>query len=326
MKIVVIGGVTSTNLLIEKLFQYKFFNVHVLGYAPEDISRVSGWVDLSTSAKQAQYSFTPFTSVSDCRQLIEGLAPDLIFAVGLSQLIPVDILAIPKFGSIGFHPTALPRGRGRAPIAWLILESQAGAANFFFIRNGVDDGPVLESVDFSVTEEDDASSIEKKLLNAESLALDALLPRIARNDFSALEQDHSQASWYGRRTPDDGLINWQLSARRVLQLIRSSTTPHPGAFTYERDSTITIWRAAIEFRAEKGVVGRIIIVDADNTFVVQCGEGLLRVLEWTCSSSWLPRVGQLMGYYLESEVHRLRADISALTARVMKLESLLRQR
>lgn len=324
MKVAVVGGVNSTATLVKKLAEHSYTEVKVWGYSPNNKERVSGWADLNALCKELQFDHSPFLKVEDCAQDIINFQPEIIFAVGLSQLIPERIIEAAKYGCIGFHPTKLPKGRGRAPIAWLVLESQPGAANFFFIRRGVDDGPILERKEFSVTEEDNASTVEEKLLAAESMALDSLLPRLAAGDFSASEQDHSVASWYGRRAPEDGLINWHLSAEKIVRLIRASTTPHPGAFTYEKDSNIIIWEAKTELRAENGVIGRILSVDSNNGFLVQCGEGLVRVLKWTSSDSWNPRVGQMLGYYVESEVHNLRAQVFSLTERLTALEGLLR--
>lgn len=323
MKIAVIGGVSSTKLLIEKLSQHGFNNIHVWGYAPENTSRVSGWSDLRGISESLSFRYTPFVRVSDCKEELTDFAPDLIFAVGLSQIIPEDILSVPRMGCIGFHPTALPRGRGRAPLAWLILEGMDGAASFFLLRKGVDDGPIVAQAPFLVDEHDDAASVETKLLIAEAAALDAWLPQLAFGEISGKEQDHSRANWYGRRAPEDGWLDWNKSAEDLYRLIRASTAPHPGAYTFYEDAVITIWAAELNARPEKGVVGRILQVFPDQSFLIQCTKGLLHVKKWQATNAWQPKVGIKLGYYTEAEIYKLRIKNARLEERLERLEGRL---
>ncbi len=324
MKIAVIGGVRSTGVVVRKLCEHGFKDVIVFGYQPQNTSNVSGWVDLSLVAKESGFIYQSFVRVDECTQSLRDFGPDRVFAVGLSQIIPIAMLTIPPDGFVGFHPTNLPLGRGRAPLAWLILEQNDGAASFFIMQEGVDDGPILVQVPFSVDFSDDASSVEKKLLNAEAIALDDLLPRLADGSVELRPQDHNSATYYGKRSPDDGWINWHNTAVDLLTHIRASCSPHPGAFTFDVDEKIVITRANLTFSESiKGVVGRILEVSDTGEFLIQCGDGCLWILEWSASPEWLPRVGRKLGFYAECEIISLRSQISSLQARVSDLEALI---
>lgn len=323
MKVGVVGGVLSTKILIEKLAQHGFKDVHVWGYQPMKIENVSGWCDLRIISNVSGFQHSSFVKVVDCENEIKKYNPDILFVVGLSQIVPASIMEIPRFGSLGFHPTSLPKGRGRAPIAWLILKESHGAATFFSLRAGVDDGPIVAQEFFDVLPVDDARDIEKKILISEGLALDSLLPALNKNgELAMTEQDHSVASWYGRRSPADGWINWACSAHEIQKLIRASTLPHPGAFTYSETITLKIWKAQVINEPCMGVVGRILRVDTDS-FLVQTGDGLLEISEWSSSVDWCPRVGIMLGYYVESEVYNLHAICTNLQARVSELEKII---
>lgn len=323
MRIAVIGGVSSTEVLVEKLAEHGFEHVSVWGYHPGNTANVSGWVDLAEVSRNHGYSYLPFEKVVDCEAAVKEYCPDALFVVGLSQIVPATILQIARLGAFGFHPTALPRGRGRAPIAWLILNEVRGAATFFALREGVDDGPIVAQEFFDVEEGDDAKSIEGKILAAEMAALDVVLGSLSNGVIEAREQDHSVATWYGRRSPEDGWIDWTCSAREIHRLVRASTDPHPGAYTYCDDVTLRVWKAEASADPIVGVVGRIVSVEDGGGFVVQSGEGLLRILAWSSSRDWRPRVGLRLGYYVEPEIQRLRALCADLQARVAGLESAL---
>jgi methionyl-tRNA formyltransferase len=322
MRIGVIGGVSSTKVLLEKLSEHEFEDVHVWGYQSDKTENVSGWCDLKDFSNSKGYHYSDFTKVSDCEHEIKCCGPDILFVVGLSQIVPRSIIEIPKLVSFGFHPTTLPKGRGRAPIAWLILNETCGAATFFSLSEGVDDGPIAVQEFFDIHGEDDAGSIEAKILKAESIALDSLLPELKKGQFTVREQDHSKASWYGRRTPEDGWIDWASSSFEIEKLIRASTAPHPGAFTFSGDLTVKIWKARVINESYMGVIGRILRVE-NGTFVVQTGTGLLEVNDWSSPGEWSPRVGIRLGYYVESEVYQLRALCKSLQVRVGELEKLV---
>ena len=320
MKIAVIGGVSSTELLVRKLKEYGHQYVHVWGYTPKNTDLISGWTDIGGLCKSVEYDHTPFRKIDECVQELTNFAPDVLFAVGLSQIIPKNMLSIAKCANVGFHPTALPRGRGRAAIAWMVLEQTDGAATFFELRDDMDAGPIFVQELFAVDETDDASSVEAKILEAEAVALDNWLPKFSAGDLSNYEQNHENANWYGRRTPEDGIIDWNLKLDNLLRLIRAAAPPHPGAFTYSGNNKVLILAADPCNRPEKGVVGRILQVHENGSFVVQAADGLLHVTCWTASTGWLPRVGMHLGYYAETEIFNLRRCVSKMREQIEQLE------
>lgn len=323
MKIAVLGGVASTELLLHKLKEHCFDEVHVWGFSPPDTRTVSGWRELGEVCVTYRYEYAPFFRVSECQEALRDFEPDVLFAVGLSQILPDDMLALAKRTNVGFHPTRLPEGRGRAAIAWLILDQAHGAATFFELRGGVDDGPVFVQQPFVVTPEDDASSVEAKVLEAEAKALDQWLPDLAKGTLRAAEQEHDRATWYGRRTPQDGWIDWSATSDDVLRLVRASTAPHPGARTVQGETMVTVWRARSDDLKIRGVVGRIVSLDSDDKFTVQTGTGLVRVEDWASDGDWKPRVGVRFGYYSDFEVLKLRRSLASLEERVLGLATRL---
>lgn len=321
MKVAVIGGVVSTEALVQALVRHKVGEIAVWGYEPKDTSLVSGWRDLRRLSDELGLLFEGFRKVTECEASLRAFAPDILFVVGLSQIVPTSMLDIAAKANIGFHPTALPRGRGRAALAWLILQGENGAATFFELRDVVDDGPVFVQEPYAVVDSDDTADVEAKLLEAERIALDRWLPQLAQGDFSAGDQDHGVATWFGRRTPEDGWLDWQARRDDLLRLIRASAPPHPGAFTFCQNHKILILKAVTSDRRETGVPGRILAVHADGGFEVQASDGIMYVTEWQSITGWKPRVGALLGYYTEVEVFELRTRLAQLEHVVTTLET-----
>jgi methionyl-tRNA formyltransferase len=221
---------------------------------------------------------------------------DVIFAVGFSQLLKEDWLTLAKHGCIGFHPTKLPMGRGRAPIAWLILEGKSGAATFFQMGNGADDGPIYQQEPFEVDVNDDVESLVPKVQNAISIALDKLLPRMKAGIWDAIPQNHEKATFYTKRDPIDGLINWNLNAQEIDRLIKATTAPYPGAFSFVRGEIIKIWKSTVANENNIiGVVGRVLLVDENKGYLVQCGDGALWIKSFTTIAKDGIKLGDFLG-------------------------------
>lgn len=320
-KVAVIGAVSTTKVTIEKLHEHGFEIVAVLGHEPLKPELFSGIEDLSSLSKSLDLPYKGYQKINDPELVkwVKGKQPDYLFAVGFSQLLSEEWLNISRMGTIGFHPTKLPKGRGRAPLAWLVLENTVGAANFFVMNQNADDGPILTSFDFEVSEDDDSTSLGSKIMQASRQALDQWLPELKKGYWNPVEQDLSQATWYGKRSPVDGLIDWTLSAHVIDRLVKASTKPHPGAYTFFNDEKLLVWKGSIEKELPiKGVPGRVLILDKYKGLLVQTGTLPYWIKEFEQLDDYRKiMVGSLLGYNVQHEVYELKKIINKL----QKIES-----
>jgi methionyl-tRNA formyltransferase len=324
-KIVLAGSVNSSLVTLEQLVHHQMDVAAVFGYEPKNTSEISSYVSMKEFCHNHQIAYYPFSKINSVENLniLKELKPDIFFVVGLSQLVSDEMLSVSKLGNVGFHPTYLPKGRGRAPIAWLILEEKIGAANFFLMGSGTDDGPIFIQEVFSVEETDNAAGIEQKILISIKQALSNWLPHLKKGEWNFVPQNEMDASYYGKRAPEDGIINWNCSAENIDKLIRASSKPHPGAFTFANTSKIYIWHSQIETGVKiKGVTSRVLLIKEDK-FLVQCGKGLLWIYGITNDSSQpvVLKVGQKLGYYPELEIYNLRNEIQELKEWIKKITS-----
>lgn len=306
-KIIVIGAVQSTLVTLKKLIEYKFKIQGVLGHEPIKADKVSKLVNLKDVCVDYGIDYRPFHKINDEEHIKWAIEkqPDIIFAVGFSQLLSNVWLSMPKLGCVGFHPTQLPKGRGRAPITWMILEQENGAANFFLMGEGADDGPIFIQEPFEVTEDDDVNSVLNKILFSIEVALDKWLPKLKLGVWEAIEQDHSKASWYEKRSIEDGHINWAQPADEINRLIKATTYPHPGAYTYLRGCKVIILNSTLEKDLNvKGVVGRILRIDQKKGYLIQCGTGLIWVKNLICEENLKFTIGTKLGLSLDDFLTR----------------------
>lgn len=327
LKIVIAGSVGSSRRTLQALLRHNAHIVGVLGLALEAAKNVSGYTRLDDLLPGRAIPYMDFVNINDADIVarVREWEPDLMFVVGLSQLVRAELLSIPRLGCVGFHPTWLPEGRGRAPVAWLTLDNRPGAATFFLMDEGMDSGPILVQQPFFVTSADYANDVVDKLEEAIDKALDNWLPQLLSGQWQPQPQDNALATYNGRRAPTDGLIDWHDSAKSIHALIRATSRPHPGAYTYVSANKLIIWRAELEQSLpHRGVVGRVLLVDSDKGCLIQTGDGLLWLTETEFVATESPsamRVGMKMGYSVDDELYRLKQKMVTLEQRLSDLEN-----
>jgi methionyl-tRNA formyltransferase len=205
--------------------------------------------------------------------------PDLIFVVGWSQLVMDEFIGLPRHGVFGMHPTLLPRHRGRAAIPWAILSGLAKTGvTLFQIGDGTaDSGPLVGQVEVPVDPHETATTLYEKVTAAHLELVREYVPRLIDGSAERIPQDTRRASAWPKRTPADGIIDWETRAPYLYDWVRAQTRPYPGAFTYLGDEKVVVWRARPVELEEEAPAGTVVGLDGAQA-VVACGEGGL-VLE-----------------------------------------------
>ena len=267
LKVVYISGVKFGYELLSNLLKHEKHISLIISYEDQKKQNYSDFADFKELSKKYNIIHKQVNTINDKKnvELIRSLQPDLIFVMGWSQLLSEEIIKIPKIGVIGSHPTELPKYRGRAPIPWTILKNlKQSALTFFWINPGIDDGPIENQQIFQIDTNDDASTIYKKIIDIGKDMILEDLELIENGELRKIPQDQTKfiENW-PKRQPDDGKINWLKTSSEIHRLIRASTHPYPGAFTYFGKKKIKIWKATISNDKSDGI-GRIMEINDDK--------------------------------------------------------------
>jgi methionyl-tRNA formyltransferase len=210
---------------------------------------------------------------------LRRLEPELVFVVGWSQLVHDPFIALASDGVFGMHPTLLPRHRGRAPIPWAILAGLArtGVTLFEIVDATADSGAIVGQKVVDIAPDETAASLFARLAEAHVDLVRELVPQLLSGTAPRMPQNPSRASSWPRRTPSDGIIDWETRAPYLYDWVRAQTRPYPGAFTFLGDEKVIVWDARPVELAEAAPAGTIVEVSSEGP-VVACGEGGL-VLE-----------------------------------------------
>ncbi len=191
-------------------------------------------------------TYTPEKLTEEDVQNIKSLAPDIILSVYYRSLISDEILKLAPFGAFNMHGSLLPKYRGRAPINWVLVkgEKETGATLHYMVAKA-DAGDIVGQKVVPIDNEDTALTLTKKVTAAACEIIKEVYPLIETKNLKPRKQDMSVSTYFGRRTPADGLINWNTEAQTIYNLIRAVTRPFPGAFFEEGGKKIIIWRAKV---------------------------------------------------------------------------------
>ncbi len=210
--------------------------------------------------------------------LIREMEPDIVLSCYFRQMVKEEILDIPRIAAVNLHGSLLPKYRGRCPVNWQLVhgEKEGGVTLHHMVRKA-DAGDIIAQQAVRIDEKDTALTLFRKLEDCAESLLREYIPKLLDGTAPRIPQDHSKATYFGGRRPEDGKIDWSWDAHRIYNLIRAVTWPYPGAFTFLDGKKIMIWTAeVVDSDSVCAVPGTILYRGSEC--VVQTGKGLLRIL------------------------------------------------
>ena len=175
---------------------------------------------------------------------LRELAPDLMVVVAYGQIIPAEVLAIPKRGAVNVHASLLPRHRGAAPIAHAILSGDAETGvTIMRMDEQLDHGPVLAVRRTAIGEGEDAAALTARLA---IMGAELLVETVGRLDeIKAVEQEHAGATIAPRLRREDGELEWSMDAQEIDRRVRG-LQPWPGVTLPTKKGRVKVLSGHVE--------------------------------------------------------------------------------
>ncbi|MGO9635024.1 MAG: formyltransferase [Steroidobacteraceae bacterium] len=200
--------------------------------------------------------------------------PDFVFSFYYRHLLNSAWLAIPKHGALNMHGSLLPKYRGRAPVHWAIIhgESVTGASLHYMVEKP-DAGALVDQQAVPILENDTALTVSLKVAEAAQQVLRRSLPKLIAGNAAARALDLAQGSYFGRRRPEDGRIDWRQGARTVHDLVRAVAPPFPGAFTEVNGCRLAVLETRIDTEPARFGARAPCLYAADGRWYADCVDG-----------------------------------------------------
>ncbi|PYJ94729.1 MAG: methionyl-tRNA formyltransferase [Verrucomicrobia bacterium] len=207
-------------------------------------------------------------------QELAQLRPDVIVVAAYGQILPRQILELPRFGCLNVHASLLPKYRGAAPIQWAILnDERETGVTIMKMDEGLDTGDILSQQSTPIGAEDDAPTLHHRL---GAIGADLLVKTIP--DYVTKQSDEG-ASYARKITKEDGRLDWNQAARALWNRVRG-LVPWPGAYTFlssePRAQLLKLWQA--EVAGQSSAAPGEVLEAGKNGIVIACGQQSLRIL------------------------------------------------
>lgn len=211
------------------------------------------------------------------RRFLEEKEIDVLISVNYLFLIDNDLILLPKVVAFNIHGSLLPKYRGRTPHVWAIINNEKEVGiTAHLIDNGCDTGDIIKQIVIPVEDGDTGAEILKKFNALYIPLLDTILEVISNGELKTVPQEHEKATYFGKRTPEDGKIDWNWQKERIRNWVNAQADPYPGAFTFYQDKKIIIDRVSFSDRGFSYDMANGMITCVDP-LLVKTPNGLLQI-------------------------------------------------
>ncbi|QTN38491.1 methionyl-tRNA formyltransferase [Cryomorphaceae bacterium] len=219
-----------------------------ISYSSEEVVNYN-YADLRPYSEQLGVPYFLVNSQSGCRMSdyadsLKKLNPDVMLVMGWYYMVNKSLRSVARLGAWGIHASLLPKYAGGAPLVWAMIEGQhETGVTLFRFKDGVDNGDIIAQKRIVIEEHDYIKDVYEKATQASKETLTQVLNAESVN---FVPQDEDKIEIYPQRSPKDGEIDWDQSAKEIYDFIRAQSEPYPGAWTTIKGKKITIWKATIE--------------------------------------------------------------------------------
>lgn len=211
-------------------------------------------------------------------QELKDMHPDFIIVVAYGQILPKEVIDIPKYACINLHASLLPKYRGAAPINWAIIKGETISGNTTMLMDvGLDTGDMLLKQEVPITRDMIAGELHDILMENGADLLVETIKRMSKGEIKPEKQKDSETCYASMLNKEIAKIDWNLSSMEIHNLIRG-LNPWPIAYTNYKDQVMKIYKSEIVDKESGKTEGTILSV-SDKGIEVACKEGTLLIKE-----------------------------------------------
>ncbi|MFC1629886.1 methionyl-tRNA formyltransferase [Patescibacteria group bacterium] len=283
IKIIFMGTPEFGAIILEMLCQTEFKPVLVITTPDKPVGRKQILTSPPTkiSAKKYKIPVIQPEILANSKSEILNSKPDIIVVASFGQILPKEILEIPKHGTLNVHPSLLPKYRGASPVQHTILNGDKETGiTVMLMDEKMDHGKIISTVEYHIPNKINYKKLKEKLANLGSELLIKTIPKWMAGEIKPVEQDHLKATFTKILKKEDGKINWQKPAEFIERKVRA-LDPWPGTWTIWQKSNNKTQRIKIlktrilNSRYPKTYPIGKVLVAPQNEVCIQTGNGFL---------------------------------------------------
>lgn len=233
-------------------------------------------------------------------KILKDLAPDVIVVVAFGQILPKEILEIPKYGCINGHASILPMYRGAGPVQWVVIngEQETGITTMR-MDEGLDTGDMIEKAVIPIEPKETGGTLHDKLMVLSGELMVSTLEKLEKGTAVFTHQGDRKTCYASMLDKKMGDIDFTKSAVEIERLIRG-LNPWPSAYTTLNGKTMKIWDADV-VAGKEGVLPGTVLEVTKKSIIVQTGKDALSLKEiQLAGKKRMKTEAFLLGYHIET--------------------------
>ena len=156
---------------------------------------------------------------------------DLALMIHWRYMTPQAFIDALPLGAVVIHDSLLPKYRGFSPTAWAIADGQTECgATMFYPNKEMDCGDIIDQMRVEIKSTDTIKEVFEKVTDVYKKLVRNNIFDIILKTASRTPQNHTDATSRPKRKADDYKIDLSKSADEIIDLVRASVAPYPGAF------------------------------------------------------------------------------------------------
>jgi len=270
-KIIFLGTPEFGAIILEGLVKNNYSPILVVTALDKPVGRKQVLTPSPVKIIAEKYRITLLQSikVSSIKYQVLSIKPDLIILAAYGQILPKEILEIPKFGCLNVHPSLLPKYRGASPIQAAILNGDKETGiTIILMDEKMDHGKIVSNIKYQVSSNIIYEELSKELAELGAKLLIEIIPKWINNKIEAQSQDESKATYTKIIKKEDGKIDWSKPAEEIERQIRAFY-PWPGSFFF--------WKKNNKILRVKILEADVLKSEDPKQFCVKCGKDYLSI-------------------------------------------------
>ena len=277
IRIVFFGEINFSERILEFLINKKF---NIVGVITRKKSTNHDFKDLSLVCKKNNIPYKHKTNrnKNEIKEWLKKVKVDLIICLGWNEIISKEIFVLPKISSIGYHPTELPKNRGKHPIIWsLVLGLKNTYSTFFHLTHKVDNGNIISQDKVLIKDHHYAKDLYESLIKKAKSQITRIL--LYKRYFKKSKKiNKTKSNYWRKRNYKDGRIDWRMSADDIRNLVRGLSHPYPNAFFNYKNKEYFVKKVNIKISKDKNIEPGKIIENNKEKKIIKCGLNAIELL------------------------------------------------
>lgn len=230
----------------------------------------------------------PRVREAECVEYLASFRPDIIVVVAFGQILPKEILMLPRYCCVNVHASLLPRYRGAAPIQWAVINGDSvSGVTTMRMDEGMDTGDIIDAEEVALAKDETGGSLFDRLAVVGAKLCVRTVADIEAGTASFRPQDPAQATYTKMIHKQLGKVDFSRPAAEIERLIRG-LDPWPSAYTSLSGKTLKIWKADVVEPEKQDAVRRespeflqpgTVCLATKEEMLVAAGEGILSLRE-----------------------------------------------